>query len=338
MAKRVKDVDVVLHIGLHKTATTYVQNMLAARRYDLLGEGVLYPTAGTIDRTAVSTRDGAQSGHALFARPGDRTALVADLVNELPDSTSTVLLSAEDFTLPGQKVTPAVLLDRFSAFGSVKVVLVLRRQDTWLESVYKQIVDQYVNYETRSFGDYLAQVGPQVLDFHTRFSPWRDLVGPDSFHAISYDDVDGGAAIYRRLLEVAGVSGPLLEVDDSVVVPRYDSVRPVDTLGLRILNGYRLTDRETRIRVAKAIYDVAPAGEIELVTPQMREAIVTTCAPINERIEAEWFDEPVPGLRFGTEPRRPQAAAPTADELIEYVDRVIALCDAGRASQDGPAE
>lgn len=337
MVKHAKDITLVLHIGLHKTATTYVQNMLGARRYDLLREGVLFPTTGTIDRVAVNTREGAQSGQSMFAKGGDRSALVAELLHELPDATSTVVMSAEDFTLPGEKPSPAVLLDRFNVFGAVKVVLVLRRQDVWLESVYKQVVDQYLNYETRSFGAYLEQVGPQLLDFHTRFTPWRDLVGPDNFHAISYDDVDGGAAIYRRLLEVAGVSGPLLEEDPAITVPRYDSVRAIDTLGLRILNGYRLTDRDARVRAAQAIYAAAPAGDIELATPQMREAIRSICAPINEKIEAEWFSEPVPGLRFGAEIGRPEIEPPTVDELTGYLDRVLELCDDARsAGQDGP--
>lgn len=337
MVQRAKDLSLVLHIGLHKTATTYVQNRLGARRYDLLREGVLYPTTGTVDGVGVSTREGAQSGQTLFTRGRYRKGLVADLLRELPDAVSTVLMSAEDFTLPRTKPTPADFLDRFNAFGTVKVVLVLRRQDDWVESVYKQIVDQYGNFETRSFGAYLEEVGPRLLDFRTRFAPWRDMVGPENFHALSYDDLAGGQAIYRRLLEIAGVCGPLLEDDGRLAVPRYESVRPIDTLGLRILNGYRLKDREARTRVAHSIYQAAPQGDIGLMTPQMREAIQAMCAPINEKIEAEWFDGPVPGFRFGAADSRPEPTPPEPQELLDYLDQVIALCDAARdAETAGP--
>jgi hypothetical protein len=334
VAKGVKDVSLVLHVGLHKTASSYVQNVLSARRYELLDEGVLYPTTGTLDGAAASTREGAQSGHALFTRPGDRRGLVSQLLAELPRSVTSVLLSSEDFTLPRPNLSPEQVLGRFSEFGTLKVVLVLRRQDAWIESFYKQIVDQYGNFETRSFDEYLSQVGPSLLDFHARFSPWRQLVGPENFHVLSYDDLPGGAAICRRLLEIAGVRGSLLDDVPSIEVPRYDSVRAIDTLGLRVLNSYRLASRETRIGVAKAIYAAAPARDIDLMTPEMRNGIQSFCAPVNERIETEWFTGAVPGLRFGSAVHAAPAPAPTGPEVVDYIDQVISLCEAARKSSD----
>lgn len=333
VGKSVEDVTLVLHIGLHKTASSYVQNVLSSCRYDLLNEGVLFPATGTNDAVVLRTREGAQSGHILFTRPGDPHDLVQELLTELPDSASTVLLSAEDYSLPRRRPTPEQYLAAFSAFGTIKVVLVLRRQDTWIESFYKQAVDQFNKSETRSFDEYLRQVGPSVLDFYARFSPWRDLVGPENFHVLSYDDLPDGTAMCRRFLDVVGVRGPLLDEVASVSVPRYESVRAIDTLGLRILNSYRLQDRDTRVRAAKAIYSAAPEGDIELMTPAMREGIQARCDPINGRIEAEWFGEPVPGFRFGSPP--PTAATPpSGTDLVDYLDQVIALCEDARSTAD----
>jgi hypothetical protein len=335
VAKHAKDATLILHIGLHKTATSYVQNLLSVRRYDLLREGLLYPTTGAVEDVTVSTRAGAQSGHAGFYWAKDRRGLVSKLLTELPDSVSTVLLSSEDFSLPRRKPTPEQFLGDFSAFGSVKVVLVLRRQDTWVESYYKQFVDQYGNFETRSFDEYLRQAGPSLLDFYGRFSPWRDLVGPENFHVLSYDDLPGGGgAIYRRILEVAGIGGPPLDVAEPTALPLYESVRAIDTLGLRILNSYRLDRRDDRVRVAKGIYAAAPEGDIELLTPEIGEAIQTMCGPINERIEAEWFKAPVPGFRFGSALSASAAGPPTGQEVVDYLDQVIALCEAARKSAD----
>jgi hypothetical protein len=337
VAKSAHDVTLILHIGLHKTASSYVQNVLSARRYDLLREGVLYPTTGAVDDATVRTRDGAQSGHALFTRPGDRLGLVTELLTELPDTVSKVLLSSEDFTLPRRKPTPEQHLSGLSAFGTVKVILVLRRQDMWIESFYKQIVDQYNTSETRSFDEFLRQAGPSLLDFHRRFSAWRDLVGPENFHVLSYDDLPGGAAIYRRMLEIAGVGGSLLDKSASVPVPRYESVRAIDTLGLRILNSYRLKSREARIAAAKSIYSVAPATDIELLTPEIQAGIEAFCAPINERIETEWFKEPVPGFRFGSAPRGTPPTPPTGPEVVDYIDQVISTCEEARQRSEGGA-
>ncbi len=339
MTSQASDVTLVLHIGLHKTASSYVQNLLSARRYDLLRHGVLYPFTGTVDSPSEATREGAQSGHALFTRPGDRRALVSELLNELPDAISTVLMSSENFTVQRRTPTPADYLRDLGAFGNVQVVLVLRRQDAWIESYYKQIVDQPGKFERRSFGDYLADVGPALLDFHARFSPWRDLVGPENFHVLSYDDLPGGHAIFRRLVQVAGVDSALLE-QEPLDVPEYRSVRAIDTLGLRILNSYRIKDRDVRVRAARSIYAVAPDGDIDLMTENMRAAIRSTCGPINERIESEWFDEPVPGLRFGAPAPAAATDPPTGDEMVDYLDRVLSVCEQARAaaSKAGRAE
>lgn len=330
MARHAKDVKLVLHIGLHKTASTYVQNVLSARRYDLVQHGVLYPNTGTFEDPRVRTRDGAQSGHTQLCRP-DRKALLDDLLNELPATASTVLLSAEDFTLP--RVTPQQHVEAFGDFGSIEVVVALRRQDAWIESYYKQAVDQYGRFETRSFGDYLSQVGPSLLDFHARLSPWRELVGPENFHVLSYDDMADGAAICRRVLNVAGVPDEQCDGLLNVDVPRYDSIRAIDTLGVRVLNGYRLKKRDVRNKIAREIYAAAPAGDIELMTPEMRAGIQARYAPVNERIESEWFSEPVPGFRFGHDIVREPPQPPSASDLIEYMDNVIALCEAGHGSE-----
>jgi hypothetical protein len=335
VAKHTRDATLILHIGLHKTATSYVQNAFSLRRYDLLGEGLLYPTTGATDGVTVSTREGAQSGHSLFYWAEDRRALATRLMAELPDSVSTVLLSSEDFSLPRPRPTPVQFLSGFSAFGTVKVVVVLRRQDVWIESYYKQVVDQYDNFETRPFDEFLRQMGPRLLDFYTRLSPWRDLVGPENFHVMSYDDEVDGASIYRRILEVAGIGGHLAELSPSPAVPRYESVRAIDTLGLRILNSYRLPSRDLRIGIAKRIYAAAPAGDIELMTTEMRDGIRALCDPINERIETEWFKDAVPGLRFGSRVDGPSSGPPSVPELIDYIDQVIALCEsAGRTLRE----
>jgi hypothetical protein len=327
-----KDATLILHIGLHKTATTYVQNVLGTRRTDLLSEGVLYPTTGAVDGLVLSTRSGAQSGHAEFVWTTDRRELVSRLLNERPATAGTVLLSSEDFSLPRNRPWVEKLLQDFDAFGVIKVVLVLRRQDAWLESYYKQFVDQYGNFESRSFDDFLRQAGPKLVDFHTRFSKWRDLVGPENFHALSYDDLSTGSAICRRILEIAGVRGSLLDVGTSTDTPVYESVRAIDTLGLRILNTYRLDDRDVRTRIARSIYAAAPQGDIELMTADMRKGIQEVCAPINERIEAEWFSEPVPGLRFESEVGGTTTGPPSGSEVVDYVDQVISLCEDARKS------
>jgi len=326
--------DLILHIGLHKTASTYLQNEFAIRRYDLLREGVLFPLTGqTVDTAGSFTREGAQSGHGMFTRRDWPNGLLADLRHEVPDSTSTVLLSSENYTIWKRGIPPAEHIRKLREFRSVKVCLVLRRQDVWIESYYKQLVDGHKDFETRSLAQFVAAEGRHLLDFHSRFAPWRDAVGAENFHVISYDDVADATEICRWLLRVAGVSDGLLAEVGSLPAARYESVRAIDTLGLRILNGYRIADRSERVALAKAIYAAAPSRDVELMSPEMRAGIQDFCAPINERIEAEWFSHRVPGLRFAHELRAASEPEPSAAEMTHYLDDVLTICQAG-----GPAK
>ena len=335
--RRAKDATLVLHIGLHKTGSSYLQGLLAARREALLREGLLFPMTGIVDKASTGTREGAGSGQALFSRRGGHEELRAQLLTELPEDVATVLVSSEEFSRAGPP-SPERLLARFADFGTVKVVLVLRRQDDWIESYYKQIVDQYGNFETRSFERYVQETGRSLLDFHSRFTPWRNLVGPQNFHVVSYDDVPDAVAICRRLLGLAGVQGPVLDELSTVPVPRYDSVRAIDTVGLRLLNSYRLADRDTRTRIARSIYDVAPDGDVELMSADLREEIQAVCRPINERIEAEWCAAPVPGFRFASPRPVSTPRPPSGPGLVDYVDRVITMCEDARATAHDKGE
>jgi hypothetical protein len=321
------DMTLVVHIGLHKTGTTYIQNELLTRRHELLQQGVLYPLAGMPTDVLVSTRDGAQSGHAALTRTGKgHRQLVSQMIAEAPQSVSTVLLSSENFTLWHRDVTPEQQIRKFNDFGTVKVVLVLRRQDRWLESYYKQIVDGHADMETRSFPAFLEEEGPRLIDFHARFSPWRELVGPDNFTVLSYDDEPDATSICRKLLEVAGVQDGVADRVGTLDSPRYDSIRPIDTIGLRILNAHRLSSRRDRVEAARAIFAAAPDGDLTLLSDSIRHAIRDVCDPINERIEREWFEQPVPGLRFGDDEPAPSAPEPSGPEMVRYVDEVLSIC------------
>jgi len=334
MAGNAKEVTLILHIGLHKTATTYIQSELSLRRHDLLEDGILHPIAGQEIRLISRTREGAQSGHAMFTRPKTAAQYLPDLLREIPESASTVLLSSEDFTLPATGGA-AGHLRVFEDFGQIKVVLVLRRQDEWIQSFYKQSVDQYRPFETRPFAKFLEEEGPHLLDFHARFNPWREAVGSDNFHVLSYDDDGGGSELCRRILQIGGASPEVLARIGSAEVERYDSVRSIDTVGLRVLNACRLSDRDERVRLARAIYDVAPGRDIALMSDEMREGVQKACAPINQRIEAEWFDRDVPGFRFASPVQPPPAEAPSGEEMLRYLDDVLQIC-ASASREDAP--
>lgn len=326
-----ENIDVILHIGLHKTASTYVQNVLSMLRMELVHEGILYPRAGEPRFRGVRSRDGAQSGQAEFTRPVDTDPLNAlrNLFSECSDDTRSIIISSENFTLWKRDLRAADFVARFRAFRSVKVVLVLRRQDQWLESYYKQIVDGFADRETRSFSEFVRDVGPDLVDFYERFLPWREAVGAENFHVLSYDDLKSADDITEQLLHLADASEQLIARSKGLSVPRYESVRGFDTLALRILNAANLQDRDQRVELAREFFDSAPHVPVKLLSDELAETIIQHCMPINQRCASEWFTEPVPGLCF----QRPIAKKKSDDkstanaaEVFEYLSYVVARC------------
>lgn len=330
---KAQNIDVILHIGLHKTATTYIQNKFAAHRYDLVREGIVYPRAGEPDRPVFATRGGAQSGHALLTRAEDPALeAIQGIAKECPESTRCIVLSSENFAIWTRPFTAAEYLARFNMFRSVKVVLVVRRQDSWLESYYKQIVDGFRDYETRSFGEFLSDEGWKLIDFYSRFSEWRTAAGADNFHVLSFDDCKDADEIGANILKLAGASDELIDAITSADAERYDSVRAIDTLALRILNAYQLNDRDERIELARNLVAASPASKFPLMTADMRDAIEEFCKPINERIVAEWARTPMPNFLFAKPPKA-EAVDPVDPALVaDYVGYAISVCEGARSS------
>jgi len=128
----------ILHIGLHKTATTLVQHSFAANRRLLARHGLIYPDIGPteghhalltpwvpLDRRYRSTAEADRLWAGLARHAG-------------PDTT--LLLSSEEFSRGRtHEVDLAAVRARLAAFDRVEVVCVLRDQVALLQSVWMEV-------------------------------------------------------------------------------------------------------------------------------------------------------------------------------------------------------
>lgn len=124
--------ELLLHIGAHKSGTTFIQNALPANAARLAAQGVLYPVRARDGRgahwewTARLLEDADAAGAALEAAAATQ-------------SLDRVLLSDENLLYPlltdgGGAAMLATLGKRFR----VRLLLALRRQDAFWESYYAQ--------------------------------------------------------------------------------------------------------------------------------------------------------------------------------------------------------
>ena len=142
---------IYLHLGLHKTGSTSIQNFLCANQKKLIGRGVLYPKAGRLNNS---------DGHHNFAWEINKDerleSNVSDQWNNLAkeimlNKPNLVVISSEDFEKFNLEEI-RVLKNKLMRY-QVKIIIYLRRQDKWHQSLYKQLVKTGNTYY--SFNEYL---------------------------------------------------------------------------------------------------------------------------------------------------------------------------------------
>lgn len=129
----------ILHIGMQKTGTSAIQYFLNQNRNRLLKDNILYPSLqdfSEIRFSGVSYHNCVAA--SLIGRPSAFPAMternLAALRRLIEDSTHPVLLSAEDFS----RALDMEAISRFTAGLDVSVIVYLREQAEWAQSMYNQ--------------------------------------------------------------------------------------------------------------------------------------------------------------------------------------------------------
>lgn len=211
-----------IHIGYHKTGTSALQAFLWENRMRLASVGVHYPEvalSGSTHAKLANVLKGAdfERAVALMRRhpavddEPDPYALRPDedehrLYDELhsavlrPELPVTVI-SSECFL---EWIDPKRVAAHVLQWGvPVKIVVYLRRQDRWIESVYNQIVkDQYLRYS----GDFASMPQHEQLDYYATLEKWRSAFGDNSLIVRVYEpeQLKGGDVIsdFLSLLDI----------------------------------------------------------------------------------------------------------------------------------------
>lgn len=193
----------VIHIGMQKTGTTFLQQALQDNRDDLAARGVWYldPGAGLAAASGVAHHFLA---HALiqrrlrhtpdveFDRLGDHAAALGA---ELATASGTAVLSSEDFSLfrrPHIERLRALFPDP-APDRPVRVLVYLRRQDLWLDALYGQLLKVGRHQEVDAF---IARYRWR-LNYEALLVPWVQVFGAANLILRTYEgfesvDQEGG--------------------------------------------------------------------------------------------------------------------------------------------------
>ncbi len=183
-----------LHIGLHKTGTTFLQRQFIRQSEQLAQQGWLFPQTGFTDHSSQAAKSEATPGHQgiVNAALAGNARLRKKLLQEIESARcENVLISCENlsfpFLLPEQR---AMRMEKirsfFSNFKNIEIIAVLRRPDSYLESLYRERVVSLETRESRTAMHFAESVSSCVLNFSEMLDPWREL-SSNSLRLFSYE-------------------------------------------------------------------------------------------------------------------------------------------------------
>ncbi len=197
---------VFLHIGLPKTATSYLQTIVWSNRDRLRQAGVVVPGSRRTDHLWAS-REVRGDPHQEQAPERHRTAWTR-LQRELATSSGTGLISHEFFAAASGRQAR----DLVTALGDAEVhVVVTAREPLGLFTASWQ--ESLKNGSTTPMADYGRRVSksPQViwnwrtLDLRLVLQRWSQAVPPERIHVLILDPTAARDDIWRRFAGLLGI-------------------------------------------------------------------------------------------------------------------------------------
>jgi hypothetical protein len=194
-----------IHIGLQKTGTTFLQRSLHNLHQELARIGIIYP-----DTSAGLNVKGPAAHHFVpHAIQNVRTKYTPDADFSLLDKHvkeikyeisrgSIGIVSSENFSLLTEESHIRQLRDIFPE-RNVKILVYLRRQDAWIDSLYGQMVKVG---RKNTVGDFIRSQ-QRRLDYNDLIDRWATAFGEDNIVVRTYEP-DGDLWLWQDFLTAIG--------------------------------------------------------------------------------------------------------------------------------------
>lgn len=267
----------VLHVGAHKTGTTFLQANLQARREPLLSAGVLVPQTGQGKAGMVPVRADGFCGHQDLleaARSGDE-AMRRALMDEVERSGARqVVISCENMLQQLADDRPdriAALMGFLDGFAERRVVAMLRRPDIWLDRFYRESVCNGQRLGAADIAEFVVDHAAAFTDLPGVFAPFEAATGRPVALA-DFDAATGEGALWPAFLRLAGIATAAPALDDA---PRYPSPGRGLVQAAELANRL-IDDPVLRRRTLHSLFRHAPdePADQPLLPPAARRALL----------------------------------------------------------------
>lgn len=192
-----------LHVGTHKTGSTFLQTILKFNRFSLIDKGYGYIRMPS-DYRCLASKVSDKKIHTIRQ---DFENIIKQSIYKQCD---TFILSWEGFSgnsLSSYHNSEHVAISLKKAFPSfnVKIILYFRRQDEYIQSLYAQVVR---GGETRNFQDFLKDFSDGKLSWTRHVGEYIKAFGKESVLAFSYDNIksQGTAKLAEHFMHTIGIN------------------------------------------------------------------------------------------------------------------------------------
>lgn len=258
----------VIHVGPHKTGTTYLQQSFARNREALLREGIYYPTDWT-----GSEITWCHVGLVEALKRNDDEAIIEPLSRIKAAGYDVVMLSCEDLAGLGERSLQA-LCDALDA--RAEIVFYTRR---WSEVLRSSVQELIRHGSTSTLGEFCASVlaapfESEWINFVLRLDRFSSIFGKESLKIISYNNVvDHGEDLFQHFL-LSVLRRPVQGME--MVEPVHRSPSIYESELLRVMNVFRQQYQMegARWRAGRVIRAIERA-KLPLVRSAMERSVLT---------------------------------------------------------------
>lgn len=206
---------VFVHIGLPKTATSYLQTIIWANRDELRARGVIVPGAERRDHLWASRT--VRADHPERAPERHRTAW-SRILAELRDSPGTGLISHEFFAA----AAPGQAADMVAALPCDEVHLVVTAREplglftaSWQESLKNGATTPMARYARRESKEPTAIWNWRSLDLRLVLQRWSSAVPAERIHVLVLDPAAPRDDVWHRFAAVVDLSSEGIDLSGS---------------------------------------------------------------------------------------------------------------------------
>lgn len=323
--QRKQEIPLFLHIGTNKTGTSVIQNYLNSQREALAQAGLLYPQAGCAGEAHYLLSDALNFTHKKLeydTRCAMQRKIYDALTVEIAHfSPQCVVMSSENFVLE-RDIQPVIGF--FSEFD-LRIVVYIRRHDTWWPSAYNQAVRHVKSpkwgWGLEEFVTWQRKVNPRYGDWRYLIDRWASVVGKERIVVRPYETQQNRPNIVADFLRTIGYPS-LAPIDVPVVNKSLDSFR------LRMIDIAQRADLddETRRRIIEYTLRHPPMGKLFNGPVAYRRKLVERYAEDYAYIAREYlgrtdgilFYDPLPNDKEDQTDR-----LPTPREVMAWTARVL---------------